>query len=632
MERTNSAGESVRLLKEIDSEVPDQWRGLYNFLLGTSYISEGEYDKGILLFNANINWQFVPKEYRFANVAMAYSNQKQHRLAISQLEQALTGTMYDTHGVIWMNLAKAKVELGDHQSAITSYKNALKHPLKNINTILNHLADLYSETDNFEEAAEVLNQIVDSPDFDNDGIIWSKLGAVYIQLEEFNAAETALLNAVHTSRYSTPAKGWRNLGFVYEKMARPDQAKDAYRNSLACKDTDEGDHAEARLRLLLLESRLESSALTDDDRALVDLISARTIKGGIESEIIDAINAAGESQYEKFISNANSNRDDILTIARGWSSAVTLLEGSERRWRGGGYFLKWRGAGIVIDPGFDFLRNFHDAGYHGREIRAVIVSHNHQDHNSDLKGIDDLSYELYKRLIVGGQTTHRPYILIWDEETSKATNFGFDKAKHHHTPIIMTAGMPQSINLLEHKECIPFRIVPFKVEHGDEVPSAMGMVLELLDQAGGVVVRIGYTGDTEYFPELHHHLANCDVLIAHISQPSIEELKDNTKSKRSHLGYRGVEKLITNCKPRLTLLGEFWAGLTDLRIPLTKGLRDLTGNASIFPSSISMHIQLPTLDIECTCCKKASPFAEMRVCPSTVEFGSLSYYCPSCVI
>ena len=54
----------------------------------------------------------------------------------------------------------------------------------------------------------------------------------------------------------------------------------------------------------------------------------------------------------------SSKRDNVVSILRGWSSAVTLLEGTEQLWRGGGYFVKWAGKGIVIDPGFDFLRNF----------------------------------------------------------------------------------------------------------------------------------------------------------------------------------------------------------------------------------------------------------------------------------
>ena len=45
------------------------------------------------------------------------------------------------------------------------------------------------------------------------------------------------------------------------------------------------------------------------------------------------------------------------------------------------------------------------------------------------------------------------------------------------------------------------------------------------------------------------------------------------KKQDSHLGYRGVEKLIKGCNPRpkLVLIGEFWAGLADLRMDIAHG-------------------------------------------------------------
>jgi len=102
----------------------------------------------------------------------------------------------------------------------------------------------------------------------------------------------------------------------------------------------------------------------------------------------------------------------------------------------------------VIDPGFDFLRNFHDAGYHGREINAVVVSHNHPDHNSDLKDIDDLRYELFKRLATTNKVSTLPYVLLWDQDTDGATKFGIEKPQHHYEPVVLPCGFPQPIDLL----------------------------------------------------------------------------------------------------------------------------------------------------------------------------------------
>jgi hypothetical protein len=160
----------------------------------------------------------------------------------------------------------------------------------------------------------------------------------------------------------------------------------------------------------------------------------------------------------------------------------------------------------------------------------------------------------------------------------------------------------------------------------------MGMVLELLDKKGKCAVRIGYTGDSAYFPDLPKHLANCDLLIAHISQPSIEELRDASKLKEVHLGYRGTVRLLKECRAKLTLVAEFWAGFADLRILLVKALRQRSGVDAVLPAGLGMHVKLPRLEIECSECGNPTPFSQLKVAPSTDSFGNLAYLCPGCVI
>lgn len=145
-------------------------------------------------------------------------------------------------------------------------------------------------------------------------------------------------------------------------------------------------------------------------------------------------------------------------------------------------------------------------------------------------------------------------------------------------------------------------------------------------------MRLGYTGDTAYFQDLPKHLASCDVLLAHISQPSREELQDPTKLKDTHLGYRGTARLIHECQPTLALIGEFWAGYNDVRIDLTTGLRLRSGCKQILPTGLGMHITLPSLEVECTECRVSTSIAGITVAPPLDEFGSLGYLCGCCVL
>jgi hypothetical protein len=198
--------------------------------------------------------------------------------------------------------------------------------------------------------------------------------------------------------------------------------------------------------------------------------------------------------------------------------------------------------------------------------------------------------------------------------------------------VALASGFPQAINLPEHPAKIPVRIIPFKVNHASDVSHAMGLVLELLDENGETAIRIGYTSDTGYFEDLPQHLSNCDVLIAHISQPSKEELQDASILKEKHLGYRGTIRLLKECKPKLALIGEFWAGVADLRIKLTQGLRQQSGLKAIIPAGLGLHLKLPSLAIECTECKKPIPFSQIKVAPPADDFGRLAYLCQKCMI
>lgn len=64
--------------------------------------------------------------------------------------------------------------------------------------------------------------------------------------------------------------------------------------------------------------------------------------------------------------------------------------------KGGGIYIKWRGTGLVIDPGINFMENMHMSGLGINDIDAVIVTHNHIDHNGDLITIDDLAFQFNK--------------------------------------------------------------------------------------------------------------------------------------------------------------------------------------------------------------------------------------------
>jgi ribonuclease BN (tRNA processing enzyme) len=540
-----------------------------------------------------------------------------------------------THKWKWAEqLLKARrLNIDDkYQQALDILNNCEKDiPIKHRALYLFIKAVALNGTDQKKEAIKTYREVLACPKCANLAYAWNNLGNIFKQIGNFDEASKSYRQAIADQNNTTPWIAWSNLGFAYLEQGKKKDSRAAFKAALTDPKVPEAARDRIQFGLDLLKGNIKPSALSPDDQTLVES-PPNVSTGETEAMIIEAIRKAGDTQYDKYIEKSDSNRNDTLSILRGWSSAVTLLEGSERRWRGGGYFLKWRGHGIAIDPGFDFLRNFHDAGYHGREIHAVVISHHHPDHNSDLKDIDDLRYELYKRRAARKSRGCEPYVLLWDQDTNNEIKFGITTPAHHYEPIVFPSGYPQPIDLAVHHAKLPIRITPFKVNHGSDVPHAMGMVVELLDNTGKIVLRIGYTADTAYFQDLHKHLSNCDILIAHISQPSMDELTDASKLKEVHLGYRGTARLLKECNPKLALIGEFWAGFTDLRIALVKGLREQSTVKAILPTGLAMHLKLPSLEIECTECGRPTPFDQVKVAPPTDNFGSLAYLCPKCLL
>lgn len=353
-----------------------------------------------------------------------------------------------------------------------------------------------------------------------------------------------------------------------------------------------------------------------------------------EQRILRKLEKVERTKYEEYGRKFGLAKceEEVLAVLRGWGSAVGLLPSDKgNSCRGGGYLLKWKGKGLLIDPGYDCLRNLHDAGFHCREINAVLVSHNHTDHNDDLRSFDDIRYEMHERAKEDQERQDWEYMLLWDTDTAQQRRFEPEAAAHRHQKIMEIVS--RKMGRMEHKlDGLPFRVKWFRVNHGQDVHNAVGFRIECLNEKDEVALTVGFTCDTEYFKELcdSDHLGNCDILIAHMSMPDPQEYTDPRFEKERHLGYRGTEKLIKGAEPKLALVGEFWAGITDLRVDLVDGLRALCKTDAIIPASIGLQIKPSNRQVRCTKCSEWTSLSEVGISSSATEFGPLGYHCRHC--
>jgi ribonuclease BN (tRNA processing enzyme)/tetratricopeptide (TPR) repeat protein len=664
--------EAFQILLAVEKTVPETEAGIVSLLIGAARQEKGDYEAATASYERASQDTYSCGGF-WATASLDHDEGPDSLEKLTDFRTRIEDRILSPHWTGWWSLGEALEKGGYYEDACDAYQEALKDPTAELRgPLLIKFASSLIGLGNHEGAIKACREALENSQFEQRGLAWLIIGLAQRGMELYEEAAESLEKA--RKEFGDEAPDILNflLADAYWRIGRFEDARPLLEELFSKKEGEKFLRAEVRSQLFsinlyhLIRSNLTSrngqevveakpglSSVTEEtlgpnhmlnsetalrmnmkrasptgDRIeLLDLLRSEPL----EARIFDKIETARKTQYEKYLSRVGSHRDNVLAILRGWSSSVTLLEGSERLWKGGGYFVKWQGKGIVIDPGFDFLRNFHDKGYHGREIDAVLVSHNHSDHNADLKSIDDLLYELYLRK---GEDPHggvSPYLLLQDAGTKESIKLDVEHSKHRYPPMLFDTANRASRHVIVRPENLPFSVEYFPVKHGDELKDPVGFTL-VLQTENEDAFRLGFTGDTEYFDDLEDHLKECDLLLAHISQPDDEDFTDPRHRKKNHLGYRGLGELIKRCEPRLTIVSEFWSGFTDLRIDLVMALRSLTGNPRIFPASIGMHVHLPKMEVECSACNQKTSFDEVGVAASVHHFGSLAYLCPSCLL
>ncbi|UCE74540.1 MAG: tetratricopeptide repeat protein [Methanomassiliicoccales archaeon] len=563
---------------------------------------DNRFDETISILNSVINSPTLKlRGLAFDRMGIAYDGKKEYDKAIECYKKAIDEESYDTPGYAWYNMGIAYGGKKECDKAIECYEKAIA-----------------------EES------------YDTPGDAWNNMGVTYDKMNEHNKAIECYEKALAIFSYEKKGYAWYNLGLAYDGKKKYDKSIECYEKALKNLPFKDDPNEIARLNSMISimkqKIRGTEATLSSSDKVFSESIPISTekldLKESPESRILDKIQKTGQDIATRYSKMPISSYDNVFVVLKGWSSSTPLFGSQECR--GGGYFIKWQGKGIVVDPGLDFGRNFDEAGFNFQEIDMVIVSHNHTDHNQDLRLIDDIMYELAKRI------DGIKYYLLTDADTRESVKFDPSEAPHRITlPRFdierVSIGAETQLDLREIAD-IPLVIRYFKAEHRG-AKNAVGFRLDLYDDTKEEIVRsIGMSCDTMFFNDIcdDDKLGTCDLLIAHISQPESEELKDPTYLKKGHLGYRGTAKLIQNTRAKLNLVTEFWGGKGDLRIELTQGLRKLCGDMTIFPGSIGCMIDLNNLNIQCSNCFNYLSPTDILVSSPVSVLGRLQYLCPNC--
>ncbi len=322
---------------------------------------------------------------------------------------------------------------------------------------------------------------------------------------------------------------------------------------------------------------------------------------------------------------------DTLICLKGFSSTTPAIYSAvfEGACTGGGIYFNLDGFGVVIDPGIGFVESMHKQGIFIEDINAVIVTHNHLDHNADMGTVSALSYDInryyrnqerFYQQFFPNRRSRKHEISWWlDESTQKANS----------EIVPMSRCLTECYEWKELNSAVAIKVIETKHMNGNK-SYGIKCKLKLTDK----VTIIGYTSDTRYFLELAEFMRECDILIFNISDIYEKDVRGK-KQKNTHLGYDGSINLLQDDeqKFRLAIASEFCCNNGDYRMNVVRKLNEHVRHrrkAYVMPGEVGMKVDLQSGGIFCSRCKQVvSPESVCIVSPER-EFGTIQYVCRSC--
>lgn len=354
---------------------------------------------------------------------------------------------------------------------------------------------------------------------------------------------------------------------------------------------------------------ITKSEIREAEKAL-ELDVQNEVRKELEENQIGIFNA--KKKYESELSSRLKPREkpldgDFLMVLRRWNSYTPSMLTDTDSNVGGGYYIHWKGKGIVIDPGFDFLDNFFKQDFKIFDIDAVIITHAHIDHINDFESLLTLLFEYnetnddqQKQIDVFLNLGAMKKLLSWIpvEETSN------DKMIRHVYPL--EVGMPY--NLEEYN----FTLKATNAIH-DEVLTktySVGLIFEFYDDNEDKPFVLGYTSDTRHDETIEEQYRDVNLIIPHmgsIDQKDFGYKVKNIERNKNHLMLTGVSSTIFKSNAELAIISEFGEELGEHRVKVIHALDKVfqnSGRSKCLTGDIGLKIKIPDLEVKCHYCNK----------------------------
>ncbi len=277
------------------------------------------------------------------------------------------------------------------------------------------------------------------------------------------------------------------------------------------------------------------------------------------SELLETVRATKPSHPTKGVE---------LTSIGHTGGASNVVQGEP----GGGFLMRFAGRTLIVDPGENSVKFLVNQGFNPYEITDVLASHPHNDHVGELSLAVSAAINLGLGKHCDGKIIAVPALM--DYTHANSTRFGFTLPSYawkaevvplywRETAATLFDGRAvQSVQETVIADTIKVRAT--EARHGSVMSAGF-----VLDTPAG---RIGYSGDTEYFPQLAEWHEGSDVLWLNMNTLAISAsaLGESSHTFRAtpthtHLGYVGACQLIDRVKPKTAVVTHFGAQLSTQR-------------------------------------------------------------------
>ena len=619
---------------------------------------------------------------RFAAALLAGLDKSSFDIALSEYDEAIA--LDPTFAYPWNGKGNALAQLKKYDDALAAYDKAIAldptfaYPWNGRGGVLNELKKYDDALGCFDKAI-ALDAAYASP--------WNGRGNALGQLKKYDDALAAYDKAIALD--ATFAYPWNGKGNVLRNLKRYDDALACFDKAIALDPTElspqynraltlfhndrlEEAHAEFKALLTLdLPPELASLASLWVERISRAVKAAKQEKGeaekgekGEEARKEEVLAAAlttdiyqkladlrlleevekSRNEMKEALAKAlgaprrigGASEDGTLFVLRDWNSYTPLLPPEFRPQSlvspatrlGGGYFLTWRGHGVAIDPGIDFVVQLYKKKLSIADVDSVVVTHCHLDHTRDLEALVDLNYRFNENnnARLGADAFRELRFFLSPAAHSKYAEY----LKHTRCcsqPELMYGGKDKK-QVSDHIEVRPIRGFHKDITSEDE---AIGLVLTL-KKDGGEPLLVGLTSDSRSDPSLAEQFAGCHVLIAHLGTiETAKELLGN--GLKNHLGLKGCFDLGQKVQPKLLIIGEFGEELLESRLEIIRVMVEYKAEntACILGADSNLAIglggELSVLCCHPSCKQLPTKILLKDVMPTIGEDGLFRYYC-----